>query len=82
MGDPGGVSLYGTKPERHRLFAEYLTAEYSIRTEGQGRTINVWKLPPSKPDNLYLPVGRTSSTPWSAARSPRQRWACHWQARP
>jgi len=51
MGDPGGVSLFGSKPERHRLFAEHLTAEYSIRTEGQGRTVNVWKLPPSKPDN-------------------------------
>jgi len=51
MGDRGCLSLWGRRPERHRLFAEHLTAEYRVRTEGRGRTVDEWKLPPPKPDN-------------------------------
>jgi len=54
MGDRGCLSLWGRRPERHRLFAEHLTAEYRVRTEGRGRTVDEWKLPPSKPDNHWL----------------------------
>ncbi len=44
MGDPGSLSLFGSKPERHRLLAEHMTAEYRVRTEGRGRTVDEWKL--------------------------------------
>lgn len=54
MGDRGCLSLYGTKPERHRLLAEHLTAEYRVRTEGRGRTVDEWKLRPERPDNHWL----------------------------
>mgnify|MGYP006955163266 CR=1 FL=1 len=35
MGDRGCRSLFGAKPETHRLFAEHLTAEYRVKTEGR-----------------------------------------------
>jgi len=44
MGDRGCLSLWGRRPERHRLFAEHLTAEYRVRTEGRGRTVDEWKV--------------------------------------
>ena len=43
MGDRGCLSLFGDKPEQHRLFAEHLTAEYRVKTEGRGRTVDEWK---------------------------------------
>jgi hypothetical protein len=54
MGDSGALSLWGDKPERHRLFAEHLTAEYRIRTEGRGRTVHEWKMRPERADNHWL----------------------------
>ena len=54
IGDKGSLSLYGDKPERHRLFAEHLTAEYRVRTEGRGRTVDEWKPRPGQPDNHWL----------------------------
>lgn len=54
MGDRGCLSLFGTKPEQHRLFAEHLTAEYRVKTEGRGRTVDEWKIRPEQPDNHWL----------------------------
>ena len=54
MGDPGSLSLYGHKPERHRLIAEHLTSEYRVRTEGRGRTVDEWKLRVAGIDNHWL----------------------------
>ena len=54
MGDPGGLSLFGQDPERHRLLAEHLTAEYRIRTTGRGREVDEWKLRPERSDNHWL----------------------------
>ena len=54
MGDRGCLSLFGTKPEHHRLFAEHLTAEYRVKTEGRGRTVDEWKIRPEQPDNHWL----------------------------
>ena len=33
---------------------DHLTAEYRVRTEGRGRTVNEWKLPAHKPDNHWF----------------------------
>lgn len=52
--DKGSLSLFGHKPERHRLFAEHLTAEYRVRTEGRGRTVDEWKPRPNQPDNHWF----------------------------
>jgi len=54
MGDAGCLSIFGRKAVQHRLLADHLTAEYRVRTEGRGRTVDEWKLPPSKPDNHWL----------------------------
>ena len=54
MGDPGCLSLFGRKPERHRLLAEHLTAEYRVKTEGRGRTVDEWKLRVDGLDNHWL----------------------------
>jgi phage terminase large subunit GpA-like protein len=54
MGEKGCFSLFGDKPEAHRLFAEHLTAEYRVKTEGRGRTVDEWKLRPERGDNHWL----------------------------
>ena len=54
MGDPGGLSLFGQKPEPHRLLSEHLTSEYRVRTEGRGRTVDEWKLRVEGLDNHWL----------------------------
>jgi phage terminase large subunit GpA-like protein len=54
MGDRGCLSLFGTAAETHRLLAEHLTAEYFVKTEGRGRTVDEWKIRPEQPDNHWL----------------------------
>lgn len=54
IGDPGALSLFGRQPERHRLISEHLTSEYSVRTEGRGRTVDEWKLRAVGRDNHWL----------------------------
>ncbi|MGE3803909.1 MAG: terminase gpA endonuclease subunit, partial [Gemmataceae bacterium] len=54
MGDKGCLSLFGDRAEQHRLFAEHLTAEYRVRTEGRGRVVDEWKQRPEKFDNHWL----------------------------
>jgi len=54
MGDRGCLSLFGDSPEHHRLFAEHLTAEYRVKTEGRGRTVDEWKIRPERSDNHWF----------------------------
>jgi hypothetical protein len=54
MGDPGSLALFGHKPEVHRLLAEHLTAEYRVRTEGRGRTVDEWRVRQPGLDNHWL----------------------------
>lgn len=54
MGDHGCLSLFGTRPDQHRLLADHLTAEYRVKTEGRGRTVDEWKIRPEQPDNHWL----------------------------
>ena len=54
MGDPGCFSLFGRDPKSHRLLADHLRAEYRIRTQGRGRTVDEWKLRATRPDNHWL----------------------------
>jgi hypothetical protein len=43
MGDRGCLSLFGDKADQHRLFADHVTSEYRVKTEGRGRTVDEWK---------------------------------------
>jgi len=52
MGDKGCLSLFGKYD--HRLFADHVTAEYRVKTEGRGRTVDEWKLRAGHPDNHWL----------------------------
>ncbi len=36
------------------MLAEQVTAEYFIKTEGRGRTVDEWKARPEQPDNHWL----------------------------
>jgi hypothetical protein len=54
MGDRGCLSVFGDKPNLHRLFADHITAEYRVKTEGRGRTVDEWKLRPEATDNHWL----------------------------
>lgn len=55
MGDPGCLSLFApTMAMDHTLLAEHLTAEYRVRTEGRGRTLDEWKLRAAGSDNHWL----------------------------
>ncbi|HKQ49680.1 MAG TPA: terminase gpA endonuclease subunit, partial [Phycisphaerae bacterium] len=53
-GDAGALTLFGRKPELHRLLAEHLTSEYRVTTEGRGRTVEEWKLRVDGSDNHWL----------------------------
>ena len=54
MGDKGCLSVFGNKAEIHRLFAEHLSAEYRVQTQGRGRTVDEWKIRPEQFDNHWL----------------------------
>jgi hypothetical protein len=54
IGDPGCVSLFKGEPFHHQMLADQLTAEAPMLVESQGRKVDEWKLPPSKPDNHFL----------------------------
>jgi len=54
LGDRGSLSLYGRIPGIHQLFAEHLTAEYRVKTQGRGRWVDEWKIKPERRDNHWL----------------------------
>jgi hypothetical protein len=54
MGDRGCLSLFGDSADQHRLFAEHITSEYRVKTEGRGRTVDEWKMRPERGDNHWL----------------------------
>jgi phage terminase large subunit GpA-like protein len=54
MGDRGCLSLFGDSPDAHRLFAEHLTSEYRVKTQGRGRTVDEWKMRPERSDNHWF----------------------------
>lgn len=54
IGDNGSLSLYGRIPGNHELLAQHLTAEYRVKTQGRGRTVDEWKIKPDRVDNHWL----------------------------
>jgi hypothetical protein len=54
VGDPGALSLFGSDPEEHRLFAQHVTAEAPVRVTANGRTVDEWRLKPGVADNHWL----------------------------
>jgi hypothetical protein len=54
LGDPSAITLYGDRPERHRLLVEHLCAERRTRTFGNGREVDEWRNPPHNPDQHWF----------------------------
>ena len=54
MGDRGCLSMFGDSPDQHRLFAEHMSAEYRVKTQGRGRTVDEWKMRPERGDNHWF----------------------------
>jgi phage terminase large subunit GpA-like protein len=56
MGNAGCLSLFGDKPDIHRMFADHIVAEYPVptRREGSNRVVDEWKWPLTRPDNHFL----------------------------
>lgn len=71
IGDPGALTLFGSKPARHILFAAHLAAEKWQRVEVGGRAVNEWHLTPSR-DNHWLDnlVGAAVGASMCGARPP------------
>ena len=54
-GDPGSLTLWGTKSHPHRMIADHVaSAETWTETQGHGRIVHEWTLLPSKPDNHFF----------------------------
>lgn len=72
MGDPGCLSLFARDPGTHRLLADHLTAEYRVKTEARGRTVDEWKLRAGRPDHHWLDclVGAAAAASVQGARLP------------
>jgi hypothetical protein len=54
MGGRGCLSLFGDRPEKHRMLADHLTSETPIEVEAKGRKVIEWKIGPGRPDNHFL----------------------------
>jgi len=56
MGDAGCLSIFGKagKTDQHCLFAHHLVSEYRVTTQGNGRTLEEWKIRLSVGDNHWF----------------------------
>lgn len=43
LGEPSAFSLFGDRPEDHRMLAEQFTAEQRVLVEARGRKVHEWK---------------------------------------
>jgi hypothetical protein len=55
-GERGGISLFGKKTTRHKMFSEHLCAEDVKSVASGGREVNEWKELPNRPDNHFFDV--------------------------
>lgn len=53
-GTPGSLTLYQASGIEHETIAKHLRAEFPVRTEGRGRTVDEWKIKADRPDNHWL----------------------------
>ena len=44
IGGRAGLMLFGDSPRVHQMFADHLTAEYTVSTSGRGREVEQWKM--------------------------------------
>ncbi len=53
--EPGALYLWGVDPHQHMTFAQHQLAEWgdTLKHEKSGRSVEVWKEKPGKPDNEW-----------------------------
>lgn len=54
FGSAGSLGLFGSERTAHQLFADHVTAEYRVETQGRGRRVQEWKVRPDRVDNHWL----------------------------
>jgi phage terminase large subunit GpA len=71
-GDPGSLTLFGSKPDQHQIFAEHCSAEYSVQVSRGERKVDEWKHKISKPDNHWFDclVGSAMAASMEGAKLP------------
>ena len=56
-GDPGCLNLFGKEKNdaaaSHLMFGEHMVSEYSVKTEGRGRTVDEWSLRPNRENHWF-----------------------------
>lgn len=52
-GAGGSATIYKGSDSEHRMLIEQLTAEYSVRTEGRGRTVDEFRNRPGRDNHLF-----------------------------
>ncbi len=75
QGEHGGMSLFGSRPADHELFAEHVAnSETWVATSGRGRTVHEWTSKPGRPDNHWLDclVGCAAAASQCGAAAPGQ----------
>lgn len=53
MGDRGCLTLWGDKPELHRMLKDHLTAETAVETSGRGRDLTEWSELPGRDNHWF-----------------------------
>jgi len=53
MGDKGCLTLWGKKPEEHRMLKDHLTAESATETSGRGRDLTEWAMLPGRDNHWF-----------------------------
>jgi hypothetical protein len=76
IGSPGCLALGGDRASDHIMFADHLTSEYSVTTDGRGRKLEEWALKADRPDNDWWDCligatvcGSIAGVPWEAGSS-------------
>jgi hypothetical protein len=54
VGGKGCLTLYSGRGVDHSMFSEHITSESPATTEGRGRRLVEWSLPPNRKDNDWL----------------------------
>lgn len=53
LGEPGTMTVYGSRQETHRMLMDHLTSESPTKTSGRGRELWEWKAQPGR-DNHWM----------------------------
>ena len=53
MGGPGALTVFGDRPDEHRMLCDHLTAEYATWVEARGRGKDEWREYPGRDNHWF-----------------------------